>query len=141
MLFQVAKVPNNQWQIEMSGWFVISLASLQQALVEKATGPSDIVSQGGYVTSPGPSDYAGQALCKRQMIRNVSGYQNFSTLGVAIILIIGTSLVILGWTIETVVGLIQKRFHKDHARLARISDSYLQLQRMAYEGGGYTGWK
>jgi hypothetical protein len=104
-------------QSELSGWFAISLASLQQALVEKATGPTGVVNQDGTINSPDPTNYPGQAICKRQMIRNASGYQNFTTLGVAIILIIGKSLVILGWTIDIVVGLIQKHFKHNHTRL------------------------
>jgi hypothetical protein len=140
--FQEAQLPNNQWQIEASGLFPVSLASLQQALVEIATGPVDIVSSGGYVESPS-TPYA-QAICKRQMIRNINGYINFSTLGVGIVLIIGAILIILGWVIDTVGGFVQKLLHKkdyDYARLAWISDGYLQLQRLAYEGAGYVNWK
>jgi hypothetical protein len=76
------------------------------------------------------------------MIRNVSGYQNFSTLGVAIVLIVGSSLVILGLVIDVDVGLVQKLvFKKHYARLTWISDEYLQLQRLAYEGAGYINWE
>ena len=138
--FQDAQLPNNQWQIEASGWFAVSLASLQQALVEIATGPVDIVSSGGYVESfSNPYD---QEICNRQMIRNVNGYQNFSTLGVGFVLIVGAILIILGWVIETVGGFVQKSLlKKDYARLAWISDGYLQLQRLAYEGAGYVNWE
>ncbi|KAE9364620.1 hypothetical protein N431DRAFT_354454 [Stipitochalara longipes BDJ] len=140
--FQVAQIPNNRWQTELGGWFDISLVTLQQALVEKASGPANIVNQGGTITSPGPTDFIDQKLCKSQMIRNVSGYQNFSTLGVALILIIGTSLVILGWTIDMVVGFVQRYlFKRNLARLSWVSDGFLQLQRMAYEGAGYSDWR
>lgn len=138
--FQEAQLPNNQWQIEASGWFAVSLASLQQALVEIATGPVDIVSSGGYVESFS-TPYA-PAICNRQMIRNVHGYQNFSTLGVGIVLVVGAILIILGWVIDTVGGFVQKSLlKKDYARLAWISDGYLQLQRLAYEGAGYVNWE
>jgi len=140
--FNVAKIPNDRWHTELGGWFDISLVLLQQAMVEKAAGPANIVNQGGTIISPGPSDSIGQKLCKSQMIRNVSGYQNFSTLGVALILIIGTTLVILGWTIDIVVGFFQRNlFRRNLARLSWVSDGYLQLQRMAYEGAGYTDWR
>jgi hypothetical protein len=76
------------------------------------------------------------------MIRNVSGYQNFSTLGVAIILILGCTLVILGWIIDIIVGSLQRLlFKRNFARLSWISDGYLQLQRLAYEGAGYGHWE
>jgi hypothetical protein len=140
--FQIAEIPDNRWQTELAGWFDISLVTLQQALVEKASGPANIVNQGGSIVSPGPNDSLGRKLCNSQMIRNVSGYENFSTFGVALILIIGTTLVILGWTLDIIVGFFQRYlFRRNFARLSWASDSYLQLQRMAYEGAGYTDWK
>lgn len=138
-LTQVAQLPINQWQIELDGWFATSLASLQLYLYEKALGPVDVLENGGSISRP--SNPYEQALCQRQMIRNVSGYQNFSTLGVAIILILGCFLVVLGWVIDSVVGWMQRRIWKrDFARLSWISDGYFQLQRMAYEGAGYERW-
>jgi hypothetical protein len=136
---QVAQLPNNQWQIELSSWFAVSLATLQQYLVEKASGPTDVLELGGNIIKP--NDKYKEAICKRQMIRNVAGYQNFSTLGVAIILIFGSSLVALGLVIDTVFGWMQRRILKQHyRRLSWISDGYLQLQRLAYEGAGYDKW-
>ena len=136
---QEVPLPNNQWQIELSSWFAVSLAALQQSLVQKASGPTDILAAGGYILKPAIK-YE-EAICKRQMIRNVAGYQNFSTLGIAIILIFGSGLVILGLAIDTIAGLMQRHFLKrDFQRLSWVSDGYLQLQRLAYEGAGYDEW-
>ncbi|KAF8855323.1 hypothetical protein BDZ45DRAFT_506545 [Acephala macrosclerotiorum] len=121
---QVAKLPSNQWQIEMRGWFAVSLASLQQALMERATGPANIIEYGGSIIVPQENDPYSKAVCQRQMIRNVAGYQNFSTLGVVIILVIGMALVVLGLAIDDVVGWIQGWFHRHHARLSWIEDGY-----------------
>jgi len=136
---QEARLPDNQWQIELSSWFNVSLASLQQYLVQKASGPTDVLAEGGYVQKP-TTKYGG-AICQRQMIRNVAGFQNFSTLGVVIILVFGSGFVLLGLVIDIVAGLIQKHFLKrDYQRLSWVSDGYLQLQRLAYEGAGYDAW-
>lgn len=137
---QMAPLPNNQWQIELSGWFAVSLASLQQFLFEKASGPPNVQEADGYIIKP--NNKYEKAICQRQMIRNVAGYQNFSTLGVAIILILGCGLVVVGLVIDTVVGRIQrhKKVKQNYQRLSWISDGYLQLQRLAYEGAGYDGW-
>ncbi|KAN0108031.1 hypothetical protein V8E51_007773 [Hyaloscypha variabilis] len=136
---QEVPLPNNQWQIELSSWFAVSLAALQQSLVQKASGPTDILAAGGYILKPAIK-YE-EAICKRQMIRNVAGYQNFSTLGIAIILIFGSGLVILGLAIDTIAGLMQRHFLKrDFQRLSWVSDGYLQLQRLVYEGAGYDEW-
>jgi hypothetical protein len=136
---QQAALPNNQWQIEVDGWFAVSLAGLQQALVERALGPTDVLNSGGTIDYP-TNDY-GKALCKRQMIRNVSGYENFSVLGVAIILVIGGTLVFLGSVLDDAVGLVQKLLGKHYGLLTWTSDGYLQLQRLAYEGAGYGDWE
>ena len=136
---QEGQLPNNQWQIEVSSWFNVSLAALQRYVVQKAYGPTDVLDEGGYIVKP--SIEPEEAICQSQMIRNVAGYQNFSTLGVVIILVFGSSLVLLGLTIDTVAGLVQKHFLKrDYQRLSWVSDGYLQLQRLAYEGAGYDEW-
>jgi len=139
-LMQVAQLPDNQWVNELEGWFAFSLASVQQALVEKASGPTGVTEIGGYIISP--STIGEKALCERQMIGNVSGYQNFSTLGIAIILIVGLVIIVMGLVIDGVVGWWQERiFGKHYKKLAWVSDGYLQMLRLAYEGAGYSGWE
>jgi len=49
---QMAPLPNNQWQIELSNWFAIGLATLQHYLVEKASGPTDVLESGESITKP-----------------------------------------------------------------------------------------
>ncbi|KAE8443412.1 hypothetical protein EG329_001893 [Mollisiaceae sp. DMI_Dod_QoI] len=137
---QVLKLPVDQWQIETSGWFAISLASIQQALVEIASGPVNIVEYGGFVLSPAVDDPYARVICERQMIQNVSGYQNFSTLGMVVILIVGTLLVVLGLVVDTIGDWIQKRLKRDYARLSWVEDGFLQLLRLTHEGAGYNGW-
>lgn len=136
---QIAQLPDNQWQIELQNWFAISLASIQQYMLEKATGPTGVVEAGGFIRYPN-STYE-RAICKRQMVRDVSGYQNFSTLGVVVILVVGVLLIGMGLGIDAAVGWLQQRIGKHFERLSWISDGYLQLQRMAYEGGGYDNWE
>lgn len=137
---QAGRIPDNQWQIELDGWFAVSSARLQQELVQDASGLPDPIQRAGAVFTP-PADKYEAAICNRQMIRNAPGYQNFSTLGVALILILGTVLIVLGLTIDTVVGLVQKKIKADYLRLSWTSDGYLQLQRMAWEGAGYGDWE
>ena len=36
-----ARLPNNQWQLEVEHWFTATLADLQRMVVEQATGPID----------------------------------------------------------------------------------------------------
>lgn len=137
---QMLQLPNSQWQNEVEDFFAVSLAGLQQALVERAIGPTDVVGFGGTVNPP--QDSYQEAICRRQIIRNINDYQNFSILGVAIILGVGGTLVVLGLVLDKAIGFLQKLFlGKHYGRLAWISDGYLQLQRLAYEGAGYDGWE
>lgn len=70
------------------------------------------------------------------MIRNVSGYQNFSTLGVTIILTLGCTLIILGWIIDIVVGWIQKVvFRRNFARLRFVFFIFFILRTVSRDEG------
>jgi hypothetical protein len=137
-LAQVA-LPNNQWTIEASGWFATVLARLQQAVVEYATGATGLP-PGGKIISQGT--IYDTALCHSQKVEAPSGYQNFSVLGIAIIVIISFVIILVGLTVDSVVGWCQKRWKKNaYGRLAWTLDEKLQLQRMAYEGAGWNFWK
>jgi len=140
-LFQTGKLPDNQWAIELASWNAIGLARLQASVLEHATGPINVVENGGRIIKPKPDDKVGQSICKRQLILNVAGYQNFNMLGVTIILIMSAILIMIGWTVDIIVGLVQRWLGKHHARLTWVQDGYLQLQKMAYEGAGHTGWE
>ena len=59
--------PTISGRSEMLNWFGISLASLQQYLLEKAAGPTGIVEAGGYIQHP--TNKYEEAICKRQMVR------------------------------------------------------------------------
>ena len=137
-LAQVA-LPNNQWTIEISNWFATVLARLQQAVVEYAAGATDLPA-GGQIISLGT--IYDTALCHSQKVEATNGYQNFSVLGIAIIVIVSFVLIFVGLTIDSVVGWCQKRWKKNaYGRLAWALDEKLQLQRMAYEGAGWNFWK
>lgn len=138
LLMQEAQLPSNQWQIEVSSWFAVSLAALQMGVVESAVGPTSQI--GGFII--GPQNDVQRQVCNSQMIRDVSGYQNFSTLGVILLLVFGTLLFILSLFINDIGASIQYLFWRRHqGRLSWISDGYLQLQRLAYESAGYEGWE
>lgn len=140
-LTQQAALPSNQWQLELDGWFATTLAVLQQQIVEIATGPTNYMN---HSVIAAPSDKYEREVCTRQMVRNVGGYQNFSTLGVSLIIGVGSLLVIVAANIDSIWGLIQthvlKKRYTSYGRLAWESDGYLQLQRMAQESAGHDNW-
>jgi hypothetical protein len=132
-------LPPNQWTVEVAGWFAAQMANLQRSMLEYATGPTDL-GDDGYVV--GPSTLPSQKLCRSQMAPLASTYQNFSLLGIVLILVGGGLLIVLGLTIDVVVGAIQRRwFHDSPGWLGWVLDEKLQLQRMAYEGAGWGVWQ
>jgi hypothetical protein len=134
-------LPPNQWTVEVSGWFATQMASLQRLIVEYATGPTDL-EDGGSVVEIGSDMPSSQKLCSAQLAPLTNGYQNFSLLGIVLILTFGCLVIALGLTIDIVVGAIQRRWFRDSPGwLGWVLDEKLQLQRMAYEGAGWGVWK
>ena len=132
-------IPNNQWQIEVDSWFATSFARLQRAIVEYASGPA-FVPAGTYVQSPtGPIS---KAMCYSQKVRLTADTVSFSVLGLSIILAVGALVICIYLVLETIVGMIQKRYKwGDHRRLRWIMDDKIQIQRMAFEEAGMGTWE
>lgn len=131
-------LPDDQWITEVSSWFAVSLAKLQQKVVQYATGPP--------YASPNlelvrPSNKEQVNMCNNQIIRSQDGTISFSVLGVSIILILGGILILTSLVIDTLVGFIRRTFHwKEYKSLQWTLDEKLQLQRMAYEEAGQGHW-
>ncbi|CAG8958966.1 hypothetical protein HYFRA_00012123 [Hymenoscyphus fraxineus] len=84
---------------------------------------------------------AEDTICASQMVRIMDGYQNFSLIGIILIVFFSILLNIIAVYIHVIGGKIQQIvFGNPLARVSWTSDGYLQLQRMAYEGAGYEGW-
>ncbi|THW44680.1 hypothetical protein D6D22_03906 [Aureobasidium pullulans] len=134
-------LPDTHWQTEVNIWFGVGMARLQQAVIDYATGPSDLGSNGTIIP---PSPGADQALCHEQRVPKKSGYQNFSILAISIVLFACTLLIALGFAVPALCARFQKaRNEGSRPRLAWILDYTLQLHRMAQEGRGWGDgiWK
>ncbi|KAI1627942.1 hypothetical protein EDD37DRAFT_286894 [Exophiala viscosa] len=142
-------LPANQWQIEMEGWFATSLAKLQAYVVEYAANVADLGPTGSVVSpAPGSQNAEDQAAfdqCSNQRIRNVGGYQSFSFLGLMIVICVGSTIILLSWIVEPLLGSFRRwrglDGKHDYREIVRIADHTLQLQRKAFQGAGFTdGW-
>ena len=135
--FQIS-LPNNQWMTEVSTWFAVSMAKLQQRTVQYAIG-SSYVPEG--LTLVGPENGYQENICNNTKIQSQSGTTSFSVLGVSIILIVGFLLITISLVLSTVMGFIrQKRDWKAYKSLQYTLDNKLQLQRLAYEEAGQGHW-
>ncbi|KAL2039171.1 hypothetical protein N7G274_008220 [Stereocaulon virgatum] len=132
------QLPSTQWMTEVSSWFAVSMAKLQQRIVQYATGPA-YIPQGSSLV--GPLNKHQEKMCKNQKVRSRSGTTSFSVLGVAIILIIGSVLILASLLPDTVVGIFRRQLHwKDYKSLQWTLDDKLQMQRMAHEEAGQGHW-
>ena len=128
-------LPDNQWILEVSSWFGVSLARLQQKAVQYATGPSYDIE----VEKPRTKEEIN--MCKNQIIRSPGGTISFSVLGLCIIFIIGGILIVTSLVIDTLVGFIRRQLDwKKYKSLQWTLDEKLQLQRLAYEEAGQGHW-
>lgn len=139
-------LPDHQWMLEVSWWFAITLAHLQQAIVEYATGPSPEHLLNGQAVplhvKGDPNSTVTRAICNSQMIQSTGEYQNFSVLGLCCILVIGGTIMFVSLYIESLVGFVQRKLRMGQEGRSRwMADSYFQVQRMMYEGRGYGKWK
>ena len=127
-------LPDNQWQIEATELFSVSMAKFQQKIVGYATGPTYF--HEGLEFKQGDKD-----LCQRQKIRGASGYLSFSVFGVSIILVLGSLFIITALFLDSMVGFLRRKLDRnDHKRLQWAVDENLQLQRMAFEETGQGTW-
>jgi len=68
-------------------------------------------------------------------------YSSFSLFGLLFIFCLGGILIITSYVIEPILAcLYRRRQHKDYAYLEWVSNSTLQIQRLAYQGIGSGTW-
>lgn len=164
---QVGNKTELKWQNEVDYWFAASLAGLQIKFVQTVGDKSGKDNSQGFQQRNNQKnrkdDNSGkqqqalarkenfvrldqnpsqEAICASQLIHIMDGYQNFSLIGVILIVVLSILLVILSLYIHVVGGKIQEiLFGTPLSRVSWTSDGYLQIQRMAYEGAGYEGWQ
>lgn len=142
---QTAYLPDNQWQIEVDAWFAVAYAYLQTTVVQYAAGQSNY--EASLITPP--STPYGQAMCNKQIIRSAAGYICFSTLGIALIIAIGGTIIIISFFTEHIASLIQQRMlrHSDDVQRAQYCsrawrmDKKFQLQRKAFQECSLGQWE
>lgn len=144
------RLPDDQWMIELRGWFEIGLAKLQHAVVQHVDNtwvadsgyPLNVV----YLQTVGDEPNAtiraaNEYQCRNQLSRSLAGYQSFCLLGVIIVIIYSCTMVILNWCLSSIV----RRFHrknpsKQHKYYADVKHGKYALAVDALRAAGYDGW-
>lgn len=131
---------NNQWQLEVEYWVKGTLASLQKVFVEAARGPP--TKELRELFSSPPASPEEERMCHSQKIVS-SRYSSFNVVGILIILNIGGLMVLLDYTLESIIDYLHERFRSGATNYASIewkSTTTVQLQRLAHEGIGQGTW-
>lgn len=135
-LLQTKALPVDQWRVEVSNWFAVSLAKLQEGIVEFAGGPTDpeLVQ---YVKFPVDTDTA--SLCYNQLVQLPPGYTNFDFGALMAVTVLGFAIVVLGLSFESIAEWWHKR------RVGRVTgwleDGQFHLLKRMYEKQGVGGWE
>jgi hypothetical protein len=143
---QVLPLPDNQWQLEVGNLFSVSLAKLQQGIIDYATGPSEPQLLKYQQKPTDPND---QAQCKNQKVKNQSTSKNFDLEALIIVIAVGAVLIALGYACDTFDRICtcgfgkrsKDRFKQKYRVRQWTIDGVLQLQRLAYTAAGVGSWE
>jgi hypothetical protein len=138
-------LPNNQWQLEVEGWFQTSLAKIQAYIVEYVANTANL---GPFSNISFPDEsigrHAWESQCKAQKISSVVGYQTFSLFGLVFTFAVGIFIIIFSIILKPVVSFVRRHFCSGLARCkgerALVADGKFQLQRMVFQARGLAGW-
>ena len=134
-------LPDNQWMLEIAGWFDTGLAKLQRTIVDYVQNSWTMYENAAEwmsIIDPSTlgSDGAYEDQCFNQLITGTATSQTFSTLGVFIIATLAPILVLLAAVLSKIV----RRCGSSHARNYDLAYQKMNILRMALEGRGYDGW-
>lgn len=108
-------LPTTQWHEETKYWTEILLAYLQQSWLDFSTGQFSPKIDYINVTMStkdskdlDPLDRAASYMCANQIVRT-KVYRNFNFFALMLTLVLGTIVIVLGLSIEDIIGLLRRR--------------------------------
>ncbi|KAK5994624.1 hypothetical protein PT974_05105 [Cladobotryum mycophilum] len=123
-----SSMPDTQWRTEVLGWFQLILAMIQAMAVEYAAkSPNYEKSMHTLITLENVHD--GQ--CRNQLVSVVGEEENFSVLGLAVMLGFCLVIIIASLVVEPLSDRVWGPRNFSSRRLARQADDKLHLLRMA----------
>ncbi|KAI0151644.1 hypothetical protein GGR57DRAFT_471019 [Xylariaceae sp. FL1272] len=126
-----------QWQTDVTRWWQTILASVQASFVATAQGSKNPAFL-QYHTPP--RNDAEKHLCDSQKIRS-SQYTSFSLLGLLFVFVAGSVIILTSYVIEPILRFLYRyRGYQPYAHFEWISNTDLQLHRLAHEEFGLKVW-
>ncbi|KAI0538441.1 hypothetical protein GGR58DRAFT_526242 [Xylaria digitata] len=130
-------LPDDQWKLDVTYWWNISLSALQAAFVDTAYGPSN---PDVFRLQTKPKGSGQKSICENQKILNAQ-YISVSVFGLYFTYLTGLLVIILSLVMDSLFSCAQKRWkYKEYENLEWISNETLQLQRLAYDESGQAEW-
>ena len=130
---------DDQWLLETSHLFALTLNTVQRYITEFATGPPSPYSE--YTSEWLAGNPTFNSLCNSQIIRSPN-FTSFSMLGISLIFGLGGLTICISLCMESVVGYFRRRWRRGLFQQVRWRlDGKLQLQRMAFEEAGLGIWQ
>ncbi|KAI0550033.1 hypothetical protein F4679DRAFT_226114 [Xylaria curta] len=132
-----APLEPDQWQLDITHLWNISMAATQAVFTDTAYGPTDSKLSASLYNYTTPELVK---LCNNQKIRSTA-YASFSVFGLFFVFIVGLLLISISYLLEVISALLAKRKgYKQHAYLEWNTNATLQLQRLAHEELGIGTW-
>ncbi|TGJ84886.1 hypothetical protein E0Z10_g3891 [Xylaria hypoxylon] len=130
-------LPDDQWKLDVSNWWNITLALIQASFVDTANGPTD---PNVAIIKTNATNSGQKSLCQNQKIVSTS-YISVSLFGLYFTYITGSLIIIASFVLEPLLSYVQKRWKKrEYENLEWMTNQTLQLQRLAYEESGQGEW-
>jgi hypothetical protein len=137
-LLQTKNLPVDQWRIEVANWFAVSLAKLQQGVLEFAAGPLD-PEIAPYVQYPTDTDAARQ--CDNQLVQLPAGYTNFDFGAILVVTCVGALFFVVGMLFEAGAGWCVEKRGWARGLTEWREDGKFQLLKKLYEAQTPLGWQ
>lgn len=126
-----------QWQLDITRLWNITLASTQSAMVSSVYGPSDPALLDIWYNYTTPEH---QRLCGAQKVRSTT-YTSMSLFGICLTYVLGSLIAIASYLLQPISAFLhRKKGCLRYAHLEWVSNSTLQLQRLAHEELGIGTW-
>lgn len=128
----------HQWRSDVSHWYAMMLASIQETFVSMASKPADPDLERYLIR---PTNTWAQDMCDNQKILS-SQFASFSLFGLYLTYLVGLIIIATSHAVEPVFAILARRRNRPpaHPYLEWTANETLQLQRAAYEGLGSGTW-
>ncbi|KAI0813772.1 hypothetical protein GGR55DRAFT_545264 [Xylaria sp. FL0064] len=132
-----AELADDQWKLDVTSWWNISMALQQASFVDSAFGPTY---PGIYQLKQNATNTGQKSICQNQKILSTR-YTSVSLFGLYFTYIVGILIIFISFILEPILSYVQKRWkYREYENLEWVSNGTLNLQRLVYDESGQGTW-